>query len=106
MQLSRTIRTLAHVGAADVFQKSTQESVGHPSGAALHAVLKGDWPYFPGRSGLFARVEAAEVFLEFTQKTAEIDNLATQIDQALAKSAQLKSEVATLQNELAKLAAS
>ena len=45
-------------------------------------------------------------FWNLHKKTAEIDNLATQIDQALAKSAQLKSEVATLQNELAKLAAS
>merc|ERR1719330_816992 len=40
------------------------------------------------------------------EKTAEINKLTTRIDQASAKSAKLKSEVATLQNELAKLAAS
>ena len=67
----------------EAFLESTQESVDHPSGVALHANLKGDGPYLPKRSGLFARVEAAEA------ETVEIDNLATRIDQALAKSAQL-----------------
>merc|ERR1712129_538957 len=40
------------------------------------------------------------------EKTAEIEKLSTRIDRASAKSAELKAQVATLQNELAKLAGS
>ena len=40
--LSRTIRQVARIEAADVFLKVTQDSVGNPSGAALYAVLDGD----------------------------------------------------------------
>ena len=56
----------------EVFLESTQESVDQIYGPALHAVLKGDGPYFPGRTGAFARAEAAEVFLEFTQESVAI----------------------------------
>ena len=41
----------ARVAAAQVLPEVTQESVGHPSGAALHAVLKGIGPCSPGRRG-------------------------------------------------------
>ena len=40
------------------------------------------------------------------EKTAEIDMMTSQVDQASAKAAKLKTEVSTLQNELAELAGS
>ena len=46
----------------------TQECVGHVS---PHEVLKGDGPCFPRRTGPLARVEAAEVFLEFTKEPVD-----------------------------------
>jgi len=50
--------------------------------------------------------ELKESNLKKLEKTTEIDMLSTRIDQASGKSAKLKAEVATLQNELAKLAKS
>merc|ERR1712129_458880 len=44
--------------------------------------------------------ELSETNTKKAEKTAEIDKLTTRIDRASAKSAQSKSEVATLQNEL------
>ena len=44
---------LARVEAAEVFPDA-QESVGHPSGAALHEGLRGDGPLLPGLLGLCA----------------------------------------------------
>merc|ERR1719203_2646004 len=50
--------------------------------------------------------ELKETSAKKLEKTTEIEMLSTRIDQASAKSAKLKAEVATLQNELAKLAKS
>merc|ERR1719203_2186423 len=50
--------------------------------------------------------ELKETNTKKLEKTTEIDMLSTRIDQASAKSAKLKAEVATLQNQLAKLAKS
>merc|ERR1719373_1038666 len=50
--------------------------------------------------------ELQEANTKKAQKTAEINKLSSRIDLASAKSAKLKAEVATLQDELAKLAAS
>merc|ERR1719384_788101 len=50
--------------------------------------------------------ELKETNLKKAEKTAEIEKLSTRIDQAIAKSAKLKEEVATLENELSKLAKS
>ena len=61
-----TIWALAHVEAAEVILGFTQNSVGHPSGAALRAFLKGDGPCFLDGLNL-AHVEAAEVLLGLTQ---------------------------------------
>ena len=52
----------------EVLLESTQESVGHLSGAGLHAVLKEDWPYFPRRSGPFARVKQLKYFWNLHKK--------------------------------------
>ena len=59
---SRTNWSFAHVEAAEVFLEFTQESVGLRSGAALHAVLKGEAPCCPGRFGPLARVEVLKYF--------------------------------------------
>ena len=56
----------AHVEAVEVILDN-RKSVGHPSGAALHAGRKGDGLLLPGFLAL-ARVEAAEVLL-VTQKS-------------------------------------
>merc|ERR1719416_15998 len=50
--------------------------------------------------------ELSETNIKHADKTAEIEKLTTAIDQASARSAQLKEEVARLQKELAELAAS
>merc|ERR1719203_2059817 len=50
--------------------------------------------------------ELGETNIKHADKTAEIEKLTTAIDQANARSAQLKEEVARLQKELAELAAS
>merc|ERR1719416_338149 len=50
--------------------------------------------------------ELGETNIKHADKTAEIEKLTTAIDQASARSAQLKEEVARLQKELAELAAS
>merc|ERR1719296_474276 len=50
--------------------------------------------------------ELSETNVKHADKTAEIEKLTTAIDQASARSAQLKEEVARLQKELAELAAS
>merc|ERR1719401_777145 len=50
--------------------------------------------------------ELSETNVKHADKTAEIEKLTTAIDQATARSAQLKEEVARLQKELADLAAS
>jgi len=50
--------------------------------------------------------QTAETMQKKTEATASIEHLATKIDLAKAKSAKLKEEVAELQSELAKLAAS
>merc|ERR1719401_1272373 len=50
--------------------------------------------------------ELSETNVKHADKTAEIEKLTTAIDQASARSAQLKEEVARLQKELADLAAS
>merc|ERR1719428_495109 len=54
----------------------------------------------------FCDKELGETRAKKAEKDAEIEKLTTAIDQAKARSAQLKDEVATLQKELAELAAS
>merc|ERR1712217_969582 len=59
-----------------------------------------------GTKKAYCDKELKETNTKKSEKTAEIEKLSTRIDQASAKSAKLKADVATLQDELAKLAKS
>ena len=52
--LSRTTWAFARVEAAEVLLEVTQEAAGHPSGAALPAVPKGNGPCCLDDLGLYA----------------------------------------------------